>query len=460
MLGTRIIGYFKRYTGILAVYCAIALTVLDGTIMNVALPALTRVFDASESAVIWVVNSYQLMITMLLLSFASLGDIYGYRRIFLSGIALFTGSSLLCALSPNLPMLIACRILQGIGAAAIMSVNIALVRMIYPADKLGRGIGINAIVVALSSVAGPTLAGFILSVASWHWLFLINLPIGIAAFAIGIRYLPANPMSDKPRKFDKISAVQCAVVMALFITMLDRLPNAANWHWTALQAIILVAIGFFFVRRQLHIDTPLLPVDLLRVPMFTLSVITSMAAFCAQMLALVAIPFLLHDRMGYDAGLIGLLISPWSVGVMIMAPIAGRLVERIHGGTLGAVGMCLFASGLLLLYLMPLYSGPWQIVWRMALCGIGYALFQTPNNVTMAQSSPMHRSGAAGGMQGAARTTGQTLGTTLTAIIFAAMTNGDPSRVCLLIAMAIALCAAVVSGVRLGVKRPATKLSR
>lgn len=182
----------QRYGAILAIALGITVSVLDGAIANVALPTIARDLNASPASSIWVVNAYQLAITVSLLSLASLGDLVGYRRIYQAGLLVFSITSLFCALSDSLLTLTIARVLQGFGAAAIMSVNTALIRIIYPQRFLGRGMGINSLIVACSSAAGPTVAAAILSVASWQWLFAINLPIGIVALLLGMKFLPAN----------------------------------------------------------------------------------------------------------------------------------------------------------------------------------------------------------------------------------------------------------------------------
>lgn len=182
----------QRYGAIFAIALGITVSVLDGAIANVALPTIARDLNASPASSIWVVNAYQLAITVSLLSLASLGDLIGYRRIYQAGLLVFSITSLFCALSDSLLTLTIARVLQGFGAAAIMSVNTALIRIIYPQRFLGRGMGINSLIVACSSAAGPTVAAAILSVASWQWLFAINLPIGLVALLLGMKFLPAN----------------------------------------------------------------------------------------------------------------------------------------------------------------------------------------------------------------------------------------------------------------------------
>lgn len=219
----------RRYWAVIAVALALTMSVLDGTIVNVALPTLSREFGTSPSSTIWIVNAYQLTITMSLLSFSALGDIYGYKRIFLIGTTIFCSTSLFCALSSSFAMLTVARILQGIGASAIMSVTTALLRIIYPPQYIGRGMSINAMVVAVSIAAGPSLAGAILSVASWNWLFAINVPLGICAIITGYFLLPQNPCKDGPkRKFDKIGGISNALTFGLLIYSLEGIAHHEN----------------------------------------------------------------------------------------------------------------------------------------------------------------------------------------------------------------------------------------
>ena len=191
----------RIYYAMVATFSGLFLAVLDGTICNVALPSISEDLQVSSSDSIWIINAFQLVIMMSLLPFSSLGELFGYKRIYLFGVAVFTVGSLFCSLTATLPLLVVARVFQGIGAAMIMSVNTSLVRIIYPKRHLGKGVGLNATVVAIASVAGPTLAAAILSVASWPWLFAINVPVGIITFYLGRKYLPANPTRVLGRRF-------------------------------------------------------------------------------------------------------------------------------------------------------------------------------------------------------------------------------------------------------------------
>lgn len=445
----------KQYFAVVAVLLVIMMSVLDGTIMNIALPTLAHDFGVTPSTAIWIVNAYQLVITMTLLSFASLGDIYGYKRVFLIGIYIFVGASVSCALSNSFWMLTLSRVIQGFGAACVMSVNTALIRLIYPPQFLGRGMGINAMIVAVSAAAGPTIAGSILALGSWHWLFVINIPLGLTALVIGHRLLPDNPVPEIKQKFDRISAVLNALTFGLLIYSLEGFVHAGNRRFIAFQIVLLIIIGICFIRRQLKQAVPILPVDLLKIPIFSLSIGTSITSFTAQMLAMVSLPFFMQNVLGYNAVEIGLLLTPWPLATILTAPLAGRLVERVHPGLLGGIGMAVFAAGLFSLYLLPPHPEGWNIVWRMALCGMGFGLFQTPNNVTIVSSAPTHRSGGASGMLGTARLLGQTLGTTLVALLFRLFSGGYQAQSCLLLAIIFAVGAGIVSCIRMTQASPA-----
>ncbi|MDN2486344.1 MFS transporter [Kosakonia sacchari] len=438
----------QRYGAILTIIIGIAMAVLDGAIANVALPTIARDLDASAASSIWIVNAYQIAIVVSLLTLSFLGDMFGYRRVYQCGLVLFTLTSLLCALSDSLLTLTLARVAQGFGGATLMSVNTALIRLIYPHRSLGRGMGINSFVVAVSSAAGPTIAAAILSVASWQWLFLINVPLGILALLLAIKFLPPNATRSAKPKFDLPSAVMNALTFGLLITALSSFAQGQSTTLVLVELVALLFIGSHFVHRQLKLPVPLLPVDLLRIPLFSLSIGTSVCSFCAQMLALVSLPFFLQTVLGRSEVETGLLLTPWPLATMLMAPLAGYLIERFHAGFLGGLGMVMMAGGLFALALLPSAPVDIDIIWRMALCGAGFGLFQSPNNHTIITAAPRQRSGGASGMLGTARLLGQSSGAALVALIFNLFeTNG--THISLLLAGTLATVAAVISSLRI-----------
>lgn len=442
-----------RLGAILAVAFGVGLSVIDSAIANVALPTIGRELGISAADSIWIVNAYQLSIMVSILSFSALGDLVGYRKVYIGGLMLFTVASVGCALSGSLQTLVLSRVMQGFGAAAVTSVNTTLIRIIYPRAQLGRGMGINATVVAVSSVAGPTLAAAILSVAAWPWLFAVNIPVGIAALVLSRRFLPRNPVRVTGRGFRWRDAVMNALTFGLMMASVEGFSHGLDPRILSLGVAALLIVGFLFVRSQLHEQFPILPFDLLRIPIFSVSVLTSVCSFLGQMLAMVALPFYLQQECGYDEVATGLLLTAWPAVIMVVAPTAGYLMERIHAGLLGGTGLLMMTAGLLLLAFLPPHPASFDIVWRLVLCGAGFGLFQSPNNSILIASAPPERSGSASGMLATARLLGQTTGAALMALLFH-LVPARSTHAALLLSAAFALIGAVVSLARLRLPLP------
>ncbi|WP_298951845.1 MFS transporter [uncultured Methylobacterium sp.] len=437
----------ERLWAMLAIGIAMTMAVLDGAIVNVALPVIARDLGVSPGAAIFVTNGYQLAVTAALLPLASLGDIVGYRRVYIGGLALFTVASLACALTGSLEVLVAARIAQGLGAAGIMSVNIALVRFIYPARMIGQGVGTVALMVAIASAAGPTVASAILAVASWPWLFLVNGPLGVAALLVAARTLPATPLSGA--RFDGLSAVLNAVFFGLLITGVDGLGDPAGQRLAVAALAGALVVGTAFVWFQLRLPAPLLPVDLLRIRVFALSMVSSVCAFSAQMMAYVALPFYFQDVLHRSSIETGFLMTPWPIAIAVVAPISGRLADRYPPGLLGGIGLAVLAVGLALMAALPPDPSTAAIAWRLTVCGLGFGLFQAPNNKVIITSAPRERSGGASGMQSTARLLGQSLGAAVVAVIFGlAHTAGTITA--LWLAAALSGVGALASTLRVG----------
>ncbi|HLZ83030.1 MAG TPA: MFS transporter [Caulobacteraceae bacterium] len=435
-----------RNWAVASIALAIGMTVLDTSIANVALPVIAHDFGARPAESIWIVNAYQLAVVISLLPLASLGEIFGFRRMYLMGLTLFTLASLACALSPNLAALTAARALQGFGAAGVMSVNGGLMRLIWPSRMLGRGIGLNALVISVAAATGPTLAAGILALGPWPWLFAVNIPVGLAALALASRVLPPNPLSG--RRFDIVSATLNALTFGLVITGADVVTRTSAKLWGAIELAAGLVFGTLLVRREWTRRRPLVPFDLLRDRVFALSIATSIASFAAQTLAIVSLPFHFENSLHRTQVATGLLLTPWPVAVAILAPTSGWLSDKVSAALLCAGGLLIMAAGLAALVLLAPVAGDLDIAWRMALCGIGFGLFQSPNNRLMLTSAPLERAGAAGGMLGTARLTGQTLGAVLTAILFE-LYAARGEVIALEVAAAFALAAAAISLLRL-----------
>ncbi|MBW8268860.1 MFS transporter [Caldovatus aquaticus] len=431
----------QRRRAVLAVMLVLAQAVLLAAQVNVALPGIARDLAADPAATVWIVNAYQLAVVATMLPFAALGDRIGHRRVFLAGTAAFGLASAACALAPSLPLLIAARFVQGLGGAATMSVQPALLRFSYPHAQLGRAIGNTAMVVAISTAVGPSAAAALLAVADWPWMFLVNLPLALLGLALGAPALPrdAATRSAADGRFDALAALLNAAAFGLVFVGLYALAARPVLGVVALCGGL--AAGAALVRRESGAPAPLLPLDLLRVPAIGLAVAASVCNFAGQMTAFVALPFLLQHDLGRDQVETGLLITPWAVAVALVAPLAGRLSDRFSTATLCAIGGALTATGLALLAALPHAAGTAGFVALLALAGLGFGLFQTPNNRAMLGAAPRARSGGAGGLQGTARLSGQTLGSTVVGLTFLAVPQAAPAT-----ALALGACFALAGG--------------
>jgi DHA2 family multidrug resistance protein-like MFS transporter len=436
----------QRYWAVLTIALGLTLAVLDGAIANVALPTIARDLDASPAASIWVVNAYQLAVTISLLPLASLGDIYGYRRVYQYGLIVFAFASLGCALSDSLTTLTIARIIQGFGAAGIMSVNGALVRFIYPRRWIGRGFGLNATIGSIASAVGPTVASGILAVAPWPWLFAVNVPIGAVAIPIALRFLPHTPSTGA--RFDAPSALWSALTFGILVSAIGGMGHGESVSLGGAELCFAMVFGFVLTTRQLSQRSPMLPIDLLKIRLFAMSVATSICAFVAQSMALVALPFLFENTLGRSQVETGLLLTPWPLAVAVIAPFTGRLSDRYPAGLLGGFGLSVLAAGLALLCVLPAHPETGDIVWRLLVCGVGFGFFNTPNNRAILTAAPPQRAGAASGMQATSRLLGQSVGAAMVALMFG-MFPTSGTREALLFAACAAGGAAVVSFSRL-----------
>ena len=440
------------YYAVISIFCGIFLSVVDGNICNVALPTIASQLGVSSADSIWVVNAFQLVIMMTLLPFSTLGELYSYKKVYLGGVAVFTAASVLCTLSRSLPMLIASRALQGLGASMMMSVNTSIAKLVFPKRHLGKGVSINATVVALSAVSGPSIAAGILSVAPWPWLFAINIPVGIITFLMGWRFLPDNPTHIVGRHFHIGDAILNAAVFGLLIGCIEMYSHGVTPVAVAAAAVLLIVPGFLYIRSQLRRRYPMLPFDLLRIPAFSMSVITSVVSYTAQMMVLVGMPFMLLHTFGMNAVETGAVMTAWPFIVMFVAPLSGSLSGKVHPGLLGGFGLLLMSAGCFLLSYIPEDASHLDIAWRLMMCGAGFGFFQSPNNHLLLSSAPNHRAGSASGMLSTARLVGQSAGAALVALFFH-LSGDDAPHDAVFLAGILTICGAVFSSIRLGLRR-------
>lgn len=406
----------RRLLAILAMGFGTALVVIDGGIATVALPTIARALGVDGSAAVLIITIYQLVLVTTLLPFSALGDRFGHSRLYRTGLLIFTVATILCFFARSLPFLLVVRAVQALGAAAALSVSSALVRAIYPSGQLGRGLGVNSVIVASSAALAPTLGGLVLAIAPWPWVFAAAAPFGLLSLLLG-RALPSSAPRDEP--YDLLGALLCALTFGLTISGLE---SAVHGDSPVVSAAIVAAglfTGALFVRRELDSPRPILPLDLLRHPLLALSTLGAFAAFLASMTVSISLAFRLQQSYGFLPSEVGGVIAAMPLVMLFVSPAAGALSDRVPAGLLGGIGMAIATGAMLSLAFLPADPGHADLLWRMALLGLGYGLFLSPNARVIIGSAPIERAAAAGGLISTNRLTGQTLGATLAATLLA-----------------------------------------
>lgn len=433
----------QRFKAMSSVILALMLSILDYSVANVALPTIATDLHSPASQAIWVINAYQLANLACLLPLAAIGARVGFGRMSQLGIVLFLVASVACAMSQNMLELTLARALQGVGSSCIMSVNIALVRFIYPHRLIGKGIALNGLFIGLGVALGPTIGSFILSVATWPWIFWINLPLGGVAILLASKALPKTPRSDV--KTDIPGSLLTVASFALLGIGLDSLMHGDLGWGAGLTGWSLVS-WWLLLRWQKKRQEPIVPLDLLRRVPFLVACLVSFCGFVASNLYIVAMPFTLAIAFHKNPATVGLLIAPWAVGVAVMSFTVGKIADRFPAALLSSVGLLVTCTGFILLSILPLDASNMAIAWRTLVAGMGFGFFQPPNNRAIMVTAPPGREGGASGMLSVARLSGQTTGALLVAGLFTLFSH--PAFICLGAAAFVAFCGAALSAGR------------
>jgi DHA2 family multidrug resistance protein-like MFS transporter len=409
------------WMALLSLLMAVFLGSLDQSVANTALPAIGAAMQRTPAESVWVVHAYQLAVVAVLLPLAALGDRWGARKVFLLGMLLFNLAALGSACASSLEWLAFFRAIQGVGAAGVMSVNLALIQRIFPPEKLGRGAGMNALIVGLGFSLGPTVASVLLAFLPWPWLFGLQAPLGLMGLLLARRYLPRTEAAKTNAPYDRVLALLSAVCFASLVFTLSAIAQQQGVVVVVGSLVLMLGSGYCLLRRQRGHAAPVLPVDLMRRPLFSLSVFTSFSSFTTQGLAFVALPFFFQQQLGRPPLETGVLMSVWALVVALMAPVAGTLSDRYPPAILGGVGLGILSLGMAGLGFMGVMGAEVSfglMALCMALCGLGFGLFQSPNLRAIMSSAPAHRSSGASGMVALARLIGQASGAALVALCF------------------------------------------
>jgi DHA2 family multidrug resistance protein-like MFS transporter len=418
------------------------LTVLAMSLPALGLPAIAASLGIANGTSIALVLASQVALAAVLLPLAGIGDWLGYRLVCALGLWVVFIGSIGSVISDSLPALLFCRVLQGIGCAAIFAVCSALIRDSYPLHRLGRGLANNSMMVSVSSALAPSVAGLLLAVGSWQLLFVVPGVLALLALLVGVRALPESVRGAQPP--DPAGALLIALTFGSLVFGISLLSLggslASGVTVTAAGAIL----GVFLVQHQRHLASPLLPLDLLRIPAIGLSVATAFASFAAQNVALVALPFILLEALHYGPAQAGLLLSVWPAALLATTAGVGFLVDRTSAERLGTVGLAIASGGFTLAWFGA--RNPATLATALAVVGIGIGLFHMPNARLIVGSAPLQRRGMVGGLQATTRILGHAVGAAGAAFL---LQDAGDLLLPLAVAAAVALGAAVLSALRL-----------
>ena len=413
------IDYSRKWFIMAAVAMGIFLATIDSSIVNVALPTLVRELNTNFATVQWVVLAYLLTLATLLLSVGRLADMRGKKPIYIIGFIGFTIGSALCGFSPSIYVLIAARILQAIGGSAILALGMAIVTESFPPKERGMALGISGAIVSIGIVLGPTLGGMIIGAFSWHWIFYVNIPIGILGTLMVIRFVPfIQPKGGQ--RFDFIGAT------TLFISLFSFLIALTLGQQIGFGAPLI--LGFFtswlsflgiFIYTELHVQQPMIDLKLFQNKLFSINLIIGAMTFIAISGTIILVPFYLENVRGFETIQVGFMMAVIPVLMGITAPIAGSLSDRFGTRPITVIGLVILFLGYFAVQGLNAQTSTFEYILRFAPIGLGMGVFQSPNNSAIMGAAPKDRLGIVSGLLAVTRTLGQTTGIALLGAIWA-----------------------------------------
>jgi EmrB/QacA subfamily drug resistance transporter len=411
--------YSRKWYVMAAIAMSLFLATIDSSIVNVALPTLVRELNTNFATVQWVVLSYLLTQATLMLSMGRLGDMMGKKPIYIAGTVVFTVGSVLCGLAPNVIWLIIFRVIQAIGAAMALTLGLAIATEAFPPNERGKALGTVSTLVSVGIVLGPAIGGIILDLASWHWIFLVNLPIGIAAVVLAIIYLPNfQPVGDQ--RFDYAGAITLFIAL-LALLMGMTLGPEMRFDNPLIVALLIggVIFSIAFVMIELRVDQPMIELRLFRNSIFSSDLFIRLLSFIGISGLSLLMPFYLEIVRGYDPRQVGLLLAVTPIGIGLSSPFSGTLSDRLGTRLISFIGLIILALGYYAVSTLDAETSLLGYILRSAPVGFGMGIFQSPNNSSVMGSVPRDRYGIASGLLSITRTLGSTAGVAVLGAIWA-----------------------------------------
>ncbi len=407
-----------KWKAMFTVWIAIFMATLDGSIVNVALPTLTEYFRTDITTIEWVIMGYLLIITSLLLSFGRLSDIFGRKRIFTVGIAIFTAGSGLCAISNTVGELIFYRVVQGIGASMVMATGVAIISNAFPLKERGKAMGFIGTVVAIGSMTGPVAGGFLIENVGWQSIFYINIPVGIIGVAMASAILHKDDTVEGTT-FDVPGAITLFIGL---VSLLLALSEGQELGWMSGYIIALFGLSIlffiFFIYTENRAKEPIVDLRHFRNRPFAAANISALIVFISMFGVILLLPFFLEKELGYSPQEVGIVLIAVPVVMSVVSPVSGWLYDRTKSNILSSIGLGIASLSTLSLGFLSSSSSFIDVALRMAFFGLGMGLFQAPNNSIIMSSLPKERLGIAAGTLGTMRNMGMVIGVALSGAVF------------------------------------------
>jgi EmrB/QacA subfamily drug resistance transporter len=414
-------GVERKWWILLAIGVGSFMSALDGSVANVVLPVVRRTFGSDVATIEWVVTIYLLVVSGLLLSLGRLGDLRGHKPVYISGFAVFVLGSALCGLARSTETLIAFRALQALGAAMLLANAPAILTKNFPETQRGQALGMQATMTYLGLTVGPSLGGWLTSQFNWRAVFYINVPVGLLALWLSLRFIPrdAKRAAEHTEQFDVAGAV---TFMAGLVALLLGLNQGQEWGWTsppilALLAVAVLLLGAFLLIER-RVSNPMLDLSLFQRRIFSAAAASAVLNYICLYSVLFLLPFYLIQGRSLDPAQAGLILTAQPLVMAIAAPISGTLSDRIGSRLLGTLGMLVLAVGLFFLSRVGPYTPFHVLAGALAVVGLGTGMFVSPNSSALMGSAPRQRQGIASGILATARNVGMALGVGLAGAIY------------------------------------------
>ena len=420
----------KKWWTLAAVAFGLFMIMLDNTIVNVALPSIQRSLHMSISSLEWIVTAYALTFAALLITGGKLGDLYGRKRMFIAGLVVFTLASLACGLAPNAGFLIGARAVQGVGAALMNPATLSIITATFPPKERGQAIGIWAGVSALALAIGPLIGGLIVDNINWHWIFYVNVPVGVVGIIVSRWVIAESRDTSHEQSIDLPGLVTSGgSLLALSYALIEG--NQRGWGSPEIiglfvGAAVLLAV---FIRLELRQRLPMLDLGLFKIGSFAGANIVAMLVSLGMFGVFFFISLYVQNVLGYSPTKAGAIFLPMTVLIILIAPISGKLSDRIGSRWLMGAGMSILGVSLLLYQRIGLHTGFWSLLPQLVLGGVGMALVMSPMTSAAMGSVPTDKAGVGSGVLNSFRQVGGSLGIALMGAILLTYQHPTKSKV-------------------------------